>query len=59
MENRTTIVIAHRLATVRAANRIIVMDHGRIVEEGDHASLTTQGGLYARLARLQFDGLAA
>jgi len=59
MENRTTIVIAHRLATVRAANRIIVMDHGRIVEEGDHAALTAQGGLYARLARLQFDGLAA
>ncbi len=56
---RTTIVIAHRLATVRAADRIIVMDHGRIVEEGDHGSLTAQGGLYARLARLQFDGLAA
>jgi ATP-binding cassette subfamily B protein len=56
---RTTIVIAHRLATVRAADRIIVMDHGRIVEEGDHAALTAQGGLYARLARLQFDGLAA
>ena len=59
MGNRTTIVIAHRLATVRAANRIIVMDHGRIVEEGDHATLITQGGLYARLARLQFDGIAA
>jgi ATP-binding cassette subfamily B protein len=59
MGNRTTIVIAHRLATVRAADRIIVMDHGRIVEEGDHASLTAQGGLYARLARLQFDGIAA
>ena len=59
MGNRTTIVIAHRLATVRAADRIIVMDHGRIVEEGDHAALTTQGGLYARLARLQFDGVAA
>jgi ATP-binding cassette subfamily B protein len=59
MANRTTIVIAHRLATVRAADRIIVMDHGRIVEEGDHAALTAQGGLYARLARLQFDGLAA
>jgi ATP-binding cassette subfamily B protein len=56
---RTTIVIAHRLATVRAADRIIVMDHGRIVEEGDHGSLTAQGGLYARLARLQFDGIAA
>ena len=59
MGNRTTIVIAHRLATVRAADRIIVMDHGRIVEEGDHGALTAQGGLYARLARLQFDGLAA
>ena len=59
MGNRTTIVIAHRLATVRAADRIIVMDHGRIVEEGDHASLTAQKGLYARLARLQFDGIAA
>ena len=59
MGDRTTIVIAHRLATVRAADRIIVMDHGRIVEEGDHGALTAQGGLYARLARLQFDGLAA
>lgn len=59
MGNRTTIVIAHRLATVRAADRIIVMDHGRIVEEGDHATLAAQGGLYARLARLQFDGIAA
>ena len=59
MGNRTTIVIAHRLATVRAADRIIVMDHGRIVEEGDHNTLTAHGGLYARLARLQFDGIAA
>jgi len=59
MGARTTIVIAHRLATVRAANRIIVMDHGRIVEEGDHGTLAAQGGLYARLARLQFDGVAA
>ncbi|WP_165321784.1 ABC transporter transmembrane domain-containing protein [Rhizorhabdus phycosphaerae] len=54
MEGRTTIVIAHRLATVRAADRILVMDQGRIVEEGDHASLSAQDGLYARLARLQF-----
>jgi len=58
-EGRTTIVIAHRLATVRAADRIIVMDQGRIVEEGDHDSLSARGGIYARLARLQFEGLAA
>jgi ATP-binding cassette, subfamily B, bacterial len=55
MTDKTTIVIAHRLATVRAADRIIVMDDGRIVEEGRHDSLVAQGGLYARLARLQFD----
>jgi ATP-binding cassette subfamily B protein len=54
MADRTTIVIAHRLATVRAADRIVVMDNGRIVEEGTHTSLSAQGGLYARLASLQF-----
>ena len=57
IQGRTTIVIAHRLATVRAADRIIVMDEGRIVEQGDHASLVAQGGLYARLASLQFQDM--
>ena len=59
MKGRTTIVIAHRLATVRAADRIVVMEHGRIVEQGDHESLVGRNGLYARLARLQFEGQAA
>ena len=59
MADRTTIVIAHRLATVRAADRIVVMDQGRIVEEGTHATLNTRGGLYSRLARLQFEDRAA
>jgi len=54
MKGRTTIVIAHRLSTVRAADRIIVLDEGKIVEEGDHATLMVRGGLYARLASLQF-----
>jgi len=59
MHDRTTVVIAHRLATVRAADRIIVMDNGRIVEEGKHDTLVAADGLYARLARLQFqDNLA-
>jgi ATP-binding cassette subfamily B protein len=54
MEGRTTLVIAHRLATVRSADRILVMDKGQIVEEGTHETLLDRGGLYARLARLQF-----
>jgi len=54
MANRTTLVIAHRLATVRAAERIVVMDGGRIVEQGRHGELIAGGGLYARLASLQF-----
>ncbi|WP_296612686.1 ABC transporter transmembrane domain-containing protein [Sphingomonas sp.] len=58
MDGRTTLVIAHRLATVRAAGRIIVMDNGRIVEEGTHATLNAKGGLYARLAALQFSEAA-
>ena len=53
-QGRTTIVIAHRLATVKKADRISVVDRGRIVAEGSHEALVTQGGLYARLARMQF-----
>jgi len=56
MEGRTTLVIAHRLATIRSADRILVMDQGRIAEEGTHETLLAKGGLYARLARLQFTG---
>ena len=58
MANRTTLVIAHRLATVRAADRIVVMDAGRILEQGTHAQLIARSGLYARLASLQFSEAA-
>ena len=54
MEGRTTLVIAHRLATVVGADRILVLDRGRLVEEGTHQALIRQGGVYARLAELQF-----
>jgi ATP-binding cassette subfamily B protein len=57
MRHRTTLVIAHRLATVLSCDRIMVMDQGKIVEQGTHASLVAANGLYARLARLQFEGI--
>jgi len=56
MRQRTTIVIAHRLATVLSCDRILVMEDGRVVEEGTHQALVAKGGLYARLAKLQFEG---
>lgn len=55
MQGRTTLVIAHRLATVLSCDRILVLDQGRIVEQGTHATLSVSGGLYARLAKLQFE----
>lgn len=54
MAGRTTLVIAHRLATIRSADRILVIDHGVIVEQGSHDALIARGGLYARLTKLQF-----
>lgn len=59
MDGRTTLVIAHRLATVQGADRILFLDRGRIIEEGTHAELSAREGAYARLARLQFSGEAA
>jgi ATP-binding cassette subfamily B protein len=58
--SRTTLIVAHRLATVKKADRIVVFDQGRIVDQGRHEDLVAGGGLYARLARLQFtDGAAS
>jgi ATP-binding cassette subfamily B protein len=57
MQERTTLVIAHRLATVLSCDRILVLDQGQIVEQGTHESLVVRGGLYARLAKLQFEGV--
>jgi ATP-binding cassette subfamily B protein len=58
LQARTAIVIAHRLATVEAADRILVLRRGRLVEQGTHQELRTAGGLYAQLAELQEKGLA-
>ena len=55
-KTRTTLVVAHRLATVKRADRVIVLDHGRVMAQGTHADLLAENGLYARLARLQFAG---
>ncbi len=59
MAGRTTIVIAHRLATIQRLKRIVVMEQGRVVGEGSHAELVKDGGLYARLADLQFTSAMA
>jgi len=54
MQGRTTIVIAHRLSTIEKANRIVVLDHGRVAEIGAHRSLLEENGIYAKLYRTQF-----
>ncbi|HCP48209.1 MAG TPA: ABC transporter permease, partial [Deltaproteobacteria bacterium] len=54
MEGRTTLVIAHRLSTVKEADRVVVLDEGRVVQEGPHDTLVVQGGLYQQLVRRQF-----
>jgi ATP-binding cassette, subfamily B, bacterial len=59
MHKRTMLVIAHRLATVQKADRIIVLDGGKVVDSGRHADLVRRGGLYSRLAELQFNVPAA
>jgi subfamily B ATP-binding cassette protein MsbA len=58
MQGRTTIVIAHRLSTIEHADRIVVLEHGRVVEEGSHSALLARGGIYAKLHRMQFAGAA-